>query len=428
MAENSKSLTTIRELSDRLVKAQRPIRILDSVKWDDDIQQKFFADKCQQLPAVDRDYYCQRALDFDVDDKLSELLDIDLDTKRQLGEYNPVGKIIRRMALEYADAVRMIEARGTKNFSRWSCDLYGSAHDVFYQGEPTMADFGEMIAGDLSTIAKSNALPIDQKSIAASDAVRILQERLDVSFPHPTNPVTIKMSDGIVSDAAAGSDYIKLKANAKFSDRDLRLLEAHEGWVHVGTTMNGLAQPYCTFLSKGPPSSTITQEGLAIFVENLSFRSHPDRVLRVSNRVRAVAMAENGANFLEVYKFYTEQGISSEDSYANTVRVFRGSTPERQPFTKDISYVKGFVLIYNYIQLAVKRGLLDRIPLLFCGKATLGDLKILSQLVDEGIVTPPAMLPPQISDLHGLTAWMCYSGFLRQLNLKSIEKDYAEIL
>ena len=428
MKENKKTLELIRELSDRLVKAQHPIRILDAVKWDDNIKQSFFAHNCQQLPAVDREYYANKKLDFDADQKLSELLDVDVDAKRQLGEDNPVGKIICRMALEYADAVRMIKARGTKDFSRWSRDLYGSAHDVFYQGEPTMAEFGDMIAIDLSTIAKSNQLLVDQKNIAASDAVQILQERLNVSFPHPTNSLAVKMSDGIVSDASAGSDFIKLKSDAKFSDRDLRLLEAHEGWVHVGTTMNGLAQPYCTFLSKGPPSSTITQEGLAIFVENLSFRSHPDRVLRVSNRVRAVAMAEDGANFLEVYKFYTEQGISSDDSYANTVRVFRGSTPDGQPFTKDISYVKGFVLIYNYVQLAIKRGFLDRIPLLFCGKATLRDLKTLSQLVDEGIITPPAMLPPQIADLHGLTAWMCYSGFLRQLNLKSIEKDYAEIL
>ena len=428
MKENKKTLELIRELSDRLVKAQHPIRILDAVKWDDNIKQQFFSNKCQQLPAVDRDYYANNKIGYDADQKLSDLLDIDLDTKRGLGEYNPVGKIIRRMALEYADAVRMILARGTKDFSRWSCDLYGSAHDVFYQGEPTMADFGKLIASDLATIADSKQLLADEKNIEATEAVKILQERLTKSFPHPTNPITVKISDGIVSDASAGSDYIKLKSDAKFSDRDLRLLEAHEGWVHVGTTMNGLDQPYCTFLSKGPPSSTITQEGLAIFVENLSFRSHPNRVLRVSNRIRAVAMAEDGANFIDIFNFYVEQGIGQSESYDNTVRVFRGSTPEGQPFTKDISYIKGFVLVYNYIQLAVKRGSLDRIPLLFCGKAALGDLKTLSQLVDEGIVTPPAMLPPQIADLHGLTAWMCYSGFLRQLNLKSIEKDYAEIL
>ncbi len=240
MTTKIETLKTLRTLSDRLVEAQRPIRILDAVKWDEGVRNEFFRRNGEELPKVDRDYYSNRVPGFNIDDKLSELLDIELDTKRMLGEFNPVGKIIRRMALEYSDAVRMIQARGTKDFSRWSRDLYGSAHDVFYQGEPTMAEFGRLIVGDLANIADSKQLPVDEKNIESADAVKILQERLDKSFPHPTNPLTVKLSDGIVSDAAAGSDYIKLKAEAKFSDRDLRLLEAHEGWVHVGTTMNGL--------------------------------------------------------------------------------------------------------------------------------------------------------------------------------------------
>ena len=31
------------ELSKRIVAAQAPIRILDAIKWDDEVQQKFFA-------------------------------------------------------------------------------------------------------------------------------------------------------------------------------------------------------------------------------------------------------------------------------------------------------------------------------------------------------------------------------------------------
>ncbi len=60
------------------------------------------------------------------------------------------------------------------------------------------------------------------------------------------------------------------------------------------------------------------------------------------------------------------------------------------PFTKDLSYLKGFILIYNYIQLAVRKGKLEQIPLLFCGKTTLEDMRALRQLVDEGMVVPPS--------------------------------------
>ncbi|GIW83279.1 MAG: hypothetical protein KatS3mg105_5086 [Gemmatales bacterium] len=165
-----------------------------------------------------------------------------------------------------------------------------------------------------------------------------------------------------------------------------------------------------------------------MLMEVLAFASYPKRVARISNRIRAVAMAEEGADFLDVFRFYREQGLNDDECYTSTQRVFRGSTPNGKPFTKDVSYCKGFILIYNYIQLAVREGKLDRIPLLFCGKATLEDLPALRHLTDEGIVAPPIHLPPQFADMSALAAWMCFSQFLRGLNLDRIENEYRDIL
>src|SRR5690606_16777815 len=97
----------------------------------------------------------------------------------------------------------------------------------------------------------------------------------------------------------------------------------------------------------------------------------PGRVSRLTNRITAVNMAETGANFFDVFQFYREQGMEEHDAFQSTMRVFRGSTPEGGPYTKDLSYSKGFILIYNYMRLAVQRGLVKRIPLLFVGKTTL---------------------------------------------------------
>jgi uncharacterized protein (TIGR02421 family) len=235
-------------------------------------------------------------------------------------------------------------------------------------------------------------------------------------------------SDGIVADAAAGSDYIKLRKNALFSERDLRGLEAHEGWVHVGTTLNGRQQPICTFLSKGTPSATITQEGLAVFIEVVSFNSHPVRLRRIADRIRAIHLAEHGATFMDIFELLCGEGRSREEAYTAAVRVFRGSTPDGGPFTKDLAYSKGFVLVYNFIRLAVRRGRLDRIPLLFCGKLAIEDMGAIAQLVDEGLVVGPAYLPPPLVDLNALTAWMVYSNFLNRLDLVQIDADFAPIL
>ncbi|MBF0278787.1 MAG: flavohemoglobin expression-modulating QEGLA motif protein [SAR324 cluster bacterium] len=419
---------TIRELSDRIVEAQRPVRILDAVKWDAGVQEDFFKNKFRKQPSVNRAYYEQRSLGFDPVEKREQFHDIERDAVRLLGQFNPVGAIIRRMCQEYQMTVRMLEARGSKEFSSISQELYGSAADVFHAGDSNLADLGGLMAQYLVNIDKSPLFAKEEKTIPGEQAVGILQKRLDLVFSGFDNNVRVLLSDGIVADAAAGSDYLKVRKEAFFTERDIRLLEIHEGWVHLGTTLNGQYQPVCTFLSKGPPSSTITQEGLAILMEIISFSSYPSRLHRLTNRVRAVHMAEEGASFLEVFQFFRDQGFNELESYANTTRVYRGSTPTGAPFTKDLSYHKGFVLVYNYIQLAVQKGKLDRIPLLFCGKSTLEDLRPLASLVEEGIVEQPRFLPPQFADLNALAAFMCYSNFLNQLNLRQMETDYLNIL
>ncbi len=419
---------TIRELSDRLVEAQRPIRILDAIKWGDDVQRQFFASGAKELPQVNSEYYTNRALGFDPVAKRREIHELERDIVSQLGQFNAVGNILRRMCQEYQLVVRMLEARGHEDFSDLSQELYGSANDVFHAGDPRLVDFGDMMGAALANIQESNGHLNEEKNIDAAGAVELLQERLLRVFNQDGETVRVMISDGIVADAAAGTNYIKIRNEARFTERELHLLEVHEGWVHVGTTLNGMRQPVCTFLSKGPPSSTITQEGLALLMEIVAFASYPQRVRKVTNRIRAVALAEGDATFLDVYNFFLEQGYPENESYLNASRVFRGSLPDKGPFTKDVSYSKGFVLVYNFIQLAVRKGLLQRIPLLFAGKVNLEDMRVMSQLLEEGLIEAPKYLPPQFRDLQGLTAWMCYSNFLNQLNLKQIEADYAGIL
>ena len=419
---------TLRDLSDRIVAAQRPIRILDHIKWDASVQERFFQDGARELPRVDAAYYAGKPLGFDPSAKRQEFHEIERDITRLLGQFNSLGVIMRRMCREYIQVVRMLESRGSAEFGAISEELYGSASDAFHEGGPTLADLGKLLGDAIASIDKSELLKPEEKTITGEQAVKILQERLNHAFRETEGTVRVKLSDGILADAAAGADYIKLRKEAKFNERDLRVLEVHEGWVHLGTTLNGSLQPVCTFLSKGPPSSTVTQEGLAILMEIITFASYPRRLHRLANRISAVDMAEKGGNFLEVYRFFLEQGLGEPESYANAARIFRGSTPDGAPFTKDLSYNKGFIMIYNYMRLAVRKGMLDRIPLLFCGKTTLEDVRTLSQFVAEGIVEPPRFLPPQIADLNAITAWMCYSNFLNRLDLGRIQDDYASIL
>jgi uncharacterized protein (TIGR02421 family) len=285
-----------------------------------------------------------------------------------------------------------------------------------------------LIADTLPLIEKQTETESDQKIYTSEEAANILGQRLSQYFEDEAEKTYVKVSDDLTADAATDLESIKLRKNAMFSKHELRVLEVHEGWVHLATTLNGLRQPICTFLSKESPSSPITQEGLAIIVEIFTFSSHPARIQSLADRVRAINMAEKGGNFLDIFNFFREQGQTDVESYKRAVRVFRGSTADGKPFTKDLAYNKGFILIYNYIRIATQKGLLARIPLLFSGKTSLEDLPILSELVEAGIVVPPKYVPPQFKNLAGLSSWMCYSLFLNQLDLKRLAQEYKEIL
>jgi uncharacterized protein (TIGR02421 family) len=427
MKQNRNYLEQIKALSDRIVQAQQPIRILDAINWDESIRQEFLASGGKKLPSVDANYYREnRPLSFDPAEKKREFHEIERDLTRKLGQLNPLSLIMRRMCREYQMVVRMLESRGKTEFANLSQELYGSATDVFHVGDPTLADLGSQMEETLANLMQLDFLRDEPKTLSAAEAVDLLNQRINAALPGAG--VRVMVSDGIVADAAAGTDYIKLRGDAKFNLRDIRVLEVHEGWVHLGTTLNGANQPYCTFLSKGPPSSTITQEGLATMTEILSFGSTPTRLQRLINRVRAVTIAEEGANFIEVFDFFRDKGCDADEAWTLTSRVFRGSTPDGLPFTKDLTYIKGFVLTYNFIRLAVSKGKPQRIPLLFCGKTMIDDMKVIADLVEEGVVVPPKYLPPHFSDLMGLTAWFSFSRFMTSLNFQQLESDYANIL
>lgn len=424
---NGRYLEIVRELSDRIVEVQRPIRILDSIKWCGKVRGDFFASGCKQLPGVDADYYRRNnPLDYDPPVLRNELHQIERDISRKLGQLNPLASIMRRICREYQTVVRMLEARGTPDFGVFSEELYGSASDVFHAGDPTLADLGTQMEATLINLLKNQSMVEAEKTISAAEAVEVLNERLLDAFPDAG--IRVLLNDQMTADAAAGSDYLKIRSDARFNSLDIDVLEVHEGWVHLGTTLNGMAQPACTFLSKGPPSSTTTQEGLAVLTEILTMRSSPARLYRLINRVRAVTLAEEGADFIEVFNYLRDHDMADDDCYSIAVRVFRGSTAAGRPFTKDLAYMRGFVQTYNFLRLAMSEGKLDNLPLLFCGKITLEDISTYRLLMDEGVIVAPKFLPPHFADLKGLASWMSFSRFISSLSFEQLEADYSALL
>jgi uncharacterized protein (TIGR02421 family) len=384
---------TIRDLGDRLVAAQRPIRVLDGIQWDARVEHAFLSHDGRELPPVTADTYAARPLRFDPAAKADEFRAIERDCLRKLGRDEPLGRLLRRRCRQYRGAVAMLARRGTPEFARLSRELYGG---------PDRVEDAEVTAVFAALARHAPHRTDHPAALDAGAAVAVLDARLRRSLP--AGHFRVKLADGILADAAAGCDYIKLRRDARFTPSDLALLEVHEGWAHLGTTLNGRRQPVCSFLGKGPPATTGTQEGLAVLCEVLAGVCHAGRVRRLWRRYQAVRRADAGADFRDVYRYFLEASDDPRDSYHQAARVFRGSLPAGcGPFAKDLAYALGFTRVLHAVRVALRSGRAYQIALLFTGKTALDELPALGHLAASGVLRRPAFLPPPVGEPPLLT-------------------------
>ena len=418
----------ITRLSNRIVELQRPIRILDAIKWEHHVEHELKKSHFKEMPKLGPEYYASIDLGFNPQQKIQDLADLITEIDTALGPNDEIGKLLKKNAEEYADAVRMLLARGTKEFWQYSKKLYGSPKDTFFDDDNTILSLGQLLYSILSHIDEKTLGTEYPRDLEAEQVVEILNERFQTYFAGAGKNVHAKLSDGIIADAAAGGDVVKIKSGAKFSARDVDILEVHEGWVHVGTTQNGQHQHVARWLAKGPPRCSSTQEGLAVIMEIFTFRSYPSRARHINDRILAIDKAEEGANLLEIIEFYRTEGYSEEDCIWNATRVFRGGLVEGgAPFTKDIAYCKGFIENYNFMRAAIRAGVPAMVPFIFAGKLHVDDVPLLYQKHQEGIVDAPKFMPWQFTDLNGIAVWMSFSSFLNLVDLKRIQEHYNKL-
>ncbi len=416
----------VSQLAARIVEAQRPIRVLQSIRWDNSVEEQFFKTRARELPKVDASYYESVDLSFDPKAKAAEFEEIARDIDRDLGESDSIGQIMMSTALEYRDVVRMLEARGTPLFYAYSRKLYGSPKDKFPDGKTTLRELGHLLYDILTNVEVPVPPEEGERRFSAEQCTTELNSRFAGYFLD--DAVRVEVDDTILADAAAGSDYVKVRSGAKFSARDIDILEVHEGWVHVATSLNGQGQTVAKWLAKGPPRTTAVQEGLAALLEIFTFRTYPRRARRLTDRVIAIDKAEDGASFLDVFEWFRTEGYEEEECFHNTRRIYRGGVVDGgAPFTKDSTYCKGIVLNYAFIRSAIQHNNAALIPYLFVGKVAHEDVPVLARRVADGVIKPPRYVPKMFKDISGLAIWMAYSTFFSRLGSQEIADYYARL-
>jgi len=403
------------EAAGHLQAATASMKILGSLIWDDSHKKAFL--KSEKMPSPDYE---------PVD--LKTCFEHVKDARQRIENKGVVGEWLTRMANSIETTAVMLGARGSKEFFTQSAELYGVPTETLIDRKTRVIDLARHMDETLDGL-DLETLVVDGYEVwlTADEFAQRLAPNLKDHFGKKAP--RIELTADIPSKALAGSRRIRVNANARFTPRDVHQLMQHEALIHVATTLNGKSQNKFPFLGRAHARVTEIQEGLAVFAEIISGAMDPRRFRRLADRVIAIQMSIEGADFKEVFDFYLECNEDREEAYDNTRRIFRGGVISGgAPFTKDMVYLNGLLRVHNFMRTVVKIGRADLIRLLFVGKLDLEDVPALAKLAAEGLLEKPKYMPPWAKDLRFLVAYMSYSGFLNQVKMPGFQAYYEEAL
>ncbi|MBP7418605.1 MAG: DUF1704 domain-containing protein [Xanthomonadales bacterium] len=399
-----------------LADAARPLRVLRTIDWPIEARKRFLAAKGKVLPSVSYEQ---------------------VDASRSLRKVERARRIrtghatIDAWLTRHADAIQatagMLQGVGTPDFYRHGRTLYGDSSTPLKLHPATPLDMARSIHQSIEQLARIRVDLAPAATHTATQVARIIRKELSARFGADAPAVTLVPT--LSANALATSKEIRIRRDARFTDRDAQQLLQHEAWIHVGTSINGRHQDLLPILGVSYPYTTRTQEGLAVFAEIISSTMELDRFRRLADRVVAIQMAADGADFLEVYRWFLERVGQAEQAYENTRRVYRGGViTGGAPFTKDVSYVFGLLQVSNMVRAMFAAGRADVLRLLFCGKLDVQDLPVLCELAALGLCRAPRHRPPWATDPRSLLATLAYSTFINQIDLEPLTRYATQLV
>lgn len=406
-----KEMTHFFELDQRLCSLAKPIKILSTLGWSSEVCEVFLTSYQRGHPKLPVVKYPRP----DHADLRRELVKVMNDADQA----HPVGRYIFQTAWSYVVAARMLENVGKTDFFRYSEMLYGRPGDQI--GSVSNLDLAEdfiRITGEFAAVMPENTeaqhciLPI---AVAAE-----LKEKSDLFFGD--GRISVVIDPNLASKAAAGSERVRIRGMTHFSRPEINQLLEHEIFVHSATMMNGKSQPLLKSMGLGSPRTTATQEGLATFAEFITNTMDLGRLRRIALRIKATQIGIDGADFIEVFRFFLASGQSKTESFQSAARIFRGGCVKgKTVFTKDTVYLKGLVSVHTWLRKAIESRKILYPLHLFAGRMTLGDVQSLDEFFTSGVIQTAEFKPAWVANREGLAAFLCYSAFTNRLNLSEVQ-------
>ncbi len=415
--------TAARELLTRVTTALASLstdgNLLSGIGWPREVEERFFERGEAVLP--DPTYDVDRtALDRENADLARLVTQIEGD--------EPIPAWLREVVRGAIDRNRLLLARGTKEFGRLSLSIYGGAHTQFFRLAATNEGLADHVLARLRVHGWDEAEDREARMLSAEGVRDDLARRAAKHRPHLD--LDVVLDDRCASKAIAGGSRVRIRQGATFFAWEADGLYCHEIETHVFSAKNGAAQPLAPFLRAGGPRTTPTQEGLAVFGELYNHALAAPRLERLATRVKTVAMAEDGASFLDVYRVLAGLGYAKHDAFLDAARVFRGGLCEGgSAFTKDACYLAGLLHVYAFLAAFVRGGFRDEVELLLVGRVALDDLLALIELRALGILERPRHRPRWLERWNTLLPYFAFASFLeKEIDLSSVSAHYRAVV
>lgn len=327
----------------------------------------------------------------------------------------PVVTFLEATAKSYLQAYRILQNVGTTEVNTHSKALYGSPTDIltgYTRSNLDIAEFFIRVVDDYHC-----TLDDPPEKYNAAQFKKCIENKIKETFP--AKLITVHIDNNISARATAGSNYIKIRKDARFSDHDLAQLFHHEVMIHTLTYINGHNQPTLKTLGYNAPRTTATQEGLAVFAEYINSSIELNRLKRIALRIKAIHMAENGADFIDLFQFFQQHGQNAEESYYSSMRIFRGGVAKGGViFYKDNVYLRGLIEVSSFLKQAMHQGFIHDIALLFCGKITTDDVLQLKPVAEQGVIIDPVYMPDWAKYSSELAAHMAINDLTERFKIE----------
>jgi uncharacterized protein (TIGR02421 family) len=406
-----------RAVAQRLYEVAKPMRVLSALGWPAAVREEFLAGRGESLPKVE-----YRPFDE------SPVVDAVREIRRSIYPGALVDDWLESVASAVENTARMLAARNTDSFLTYNRALYGTPHTPLRYDPATPLELAQRVHEVLAGLDRSGLSLEVTRDHSAQEVADILRAGVTAHFG-PDDAPAIELVDELSANALATASRIKVRSGARFTPRDAAQLLNHEAFIHVLTAVNGKYQTDLPILAIGHPGTTRTQEGLAVFAEFVSGTLELDRFRRLADRVVAVQMVIDGADFIELFRWFSERSPSPEQAFESTRRVFRGGPlTGGAPFTKDCVYLSGFLAVSTFIRAAFVQDRLDCIGTLFVGKLDLYDIPALVELRGLGLCRSPVHRPPWVLDPGWTLTWLTYSTFVSAIDLAGVSRAVGHLL